>query len=258
MMGKNAKTRVKYILDYINENEFADVTVLSKNLGVSEMTIRRDLAKLYEDNCLLRVYGGARSIPKEMYEAPLDKRILENKNEKVKIGEYAAQLINDGDIIALDASSTSYEMAKFIKNRVTIVTNNISIVSLFVDNDLVEVVLLGGKVRKSSLSTVGFEMVSMMKNFHVDKAFISSKAIDFEHGLSDATVNEGEAKKAMINASKQVYLMMDHTKIDKCAFYKVCDTSEINDIITDHTENQELYKEFYRKCENLNIRVHLA
>lgn len=254
----NAEHRKDYILQYVAQHAYADVVDLSRLLGVSEMTIRRDFEKLEKDQLLLRVRGGARSMPQMTYEAPLTNRIKENAREKDLIGAYAAGLVEDGDVIALDASSTVYAMSRHITKPVTAITNNISATIALCEKEQAEVVLLGGKVNKESRYTVEFEPSRCMDRYHADKAFVSSKAIDIQHGITDALPLEAEEKKALIRGSREVFVLADHTKLDTCAFYKVWEIEGIHHLITDaaaHTQNQ---LEFLEQCRQRDIQVHLV
>ena len=244
----NAEERKKFILDYVKENEFVDITYLKDTLSVSEMTIRRALKKLEEDNSIVRVLGGARSIPSGTYEDPVDKRLEFHSEEKERIARYAASLVNEGDSVFLDASSTVYAMADYLDVHATVITNNISVCMKLKDKEKIDVILVGGSLRKSAMSLVGIETVRMLDNYYVDKAFLSSKAVDEEHGISDATREEAEVKKAMIKSSSEVYFLMDHYKLASRAFYKVCGLSEITELIVDASE--EAYaEEFIETCK---------
>lgn len=255
----NTKTRHNEILNYLQKNESVEVSYLCQLFGVSDMTIRRDLEKLEEEKKLIRVYGGARSIQKTMYEPLLSKRLKENFEQKIKIGNYCVNCINDGETIALDGSSTALAMARLIKAKVQVVTNNISIAQELSENENIDIILLGGYVRKSSCTTIGMDAINLMRNLSVDKLFLSSKAIDFSYGVSDATQMEGEIKRAMIESSKHVILMMDSAKLGTRAFYKVCTINEIDTVVTDYCENyNETQKKFIEECQINNIDIRLV
>lgn len=254
----NASERRQYILQYIQNNGMADVARLSAELNVSEMTIRRDFVKLEEEKYILRVHGGAVCAPSATFELPQSKREQLNREEKQAIGMYAAGLIEDGDVIALDASTTAEKLAEHITCEVTVITNNIGAVLKLMGKPNVEVILLGGKVRRNSISTVGFEMINMMQAYHVDKVFLSSKAVSSVYGISDATVDEGEAKRAMMAAGEHIYLMMDHSKLNTSAFYKVAKLEGLS-LITDHYKDyNETQAAFIEYCKQNGIPIHIA
>lgn len=252
----SAKERHQIILEYIKKNDYVDVNYLKDVLNVSEMTIRRDLTKLEEENKLIRVHGGAISRQKEMYEAPLKKRIKSNYREKDLIGKYAATLVEEGDVVLLDASSTVATMIKYLNISCTIITSNITVALDLVENENINVILLGGHLRKSALSLVGYETIDMLAKYNVDKVFLSSKAIDIEHGVSDATVEEAEVKKAMINSSKTIYFLMDSTKLNKCTFYNVCKIDKVYNLITNAPkELLKSQKKFINECIQNGVKI---
>ncbi len=250
-----AEERKSFILSHVKENEFVDISYLKTALNVSEMTVRRDLKKLEEDNALVRVLGGARCIPNGAYEAPVDKRVKFHSDEKDKAARYAASLIREGDSIFMDASSTIYAMVPYLQTEMTVITNNISICTRLKDNEKIKVILLGGSLRRSAMSLVGQETIHMIGHYYVDKAFLSSKAADYEHGIYDATADEAEVKKAMMNSSRETYFLMDHYKLNSRAFYKVCSLGDADGLIIDKTEDSYV-KEFLAACRDKNYNIH--
>lgn len=257
MAGMGTTSRRKYITDFVTNNGSADVAQLSNDLGVSEMTIRRDLDKLEEEKKILRVHGGAVPAPSSSFELPLNNRLDLSREEKDAIGRYAASLVSEGDVIALDASTTALMVADHLQVPVTVVTNNMEIALRLIANPLAEVVMLGGHLRKRSASMVGFEMTRMMESYRVDKLFFSAKAASITHGISDATVEEGEAKKAMIAAAQQCFLMLDHTKLGTNAFYRVADLDKNFEIITDSLDSySDVQIQFLHQCRESGISIH--
>jgi len=256
---KNPDSRRQYILDYMMKNKAADISQLSKLFDVSEMTVRRDLNILEKSDQLLRVHGGARIMPKEMHEKPLTKRMAEHSKAKMLIGRYAAGLVEEGDVIALDASSTAYAMCHFLEVSIVVITSNLSIALVMAEKPNIEVILLGGKLRKSSLSTVGSDLSYMMEKYHADKAFISAKSVNLKRGLTDVTSEEGESKKAMLASCSKAYLLLDHSKLDTNAFYTVCGLNDTMELITDHADTlKENQKQFLLDCDQLGVKVHIV
>ncbi|RHW35769.1 DeoR/GlpR transcriptional regulator [Neobacillus notoginsengisoli] len=237
-MSNVPENRRKKIVSILEESDYAEVSQLSTQFRVSEMTIRRDLEFLEKAGDVIRVYGGVKLKTKRVHEASIEKRLNTNKAEKMAIAREASKLIEDGDVIAFDASTTAYEVSKLIKTKkkLTVVTNNISIAIELSDAEDVTVILLGGFLRGKSLSLVGASLRKYLQSIFIDKAFISSKALNFTEGLTDATIDEGEAKQALIGKSSQVIVLVDHTKLGKLAFFEVCKKDKIDKIITDELE----------------------
>lgn len=244
--------RRKKIIGFLEQHEHADFAQLSKLFNVSEMTIRRDIEQLEKAGEVVRVYGGVRLKPGRIYEASIQERLNLNINEKTQIAQKAAELVCDGDVIALDGSTTALELSKQIKDRknLTVITNNMSIALELSSSPGIQTVLLGGFLRGSSLTLVGALIESSLSSFFIDKAFISSRALNYSAGLTDITVEEGEVKQAMVKKSNKVYVLVDHTKIAKLAFFHVIEKDQIDKIITDQlvqfTEDQKQCLEDFR------------
>ncbi|MEG1761422.1 MAG: DeoR/GlpR family DNA-binding transcription regulator [Hydrogenoanaerobacterium sp.] len=253
----NATQRQDYILNSLKQRSYIEITWLSENMNVSEMTVRRDLARMEDEGLLLRVHGGVRSLPNVGYEHKLDNRVRIQSQAKRTIGRYAASLVNSGDIIAVDASSTTHAMLRNLNVPVTILTNSISVAFALAENDCAEVILLGGKLRKASLSLVGSDAIQLMENYHVDKVFFSAKAVDLEHGVTDATAEEGEIKRKMLKNGTEIFLLTDHSKFNSCAFYKICGLTDIHHLITDKPlEYTETAKYFLECCCKQGVKIH--
>lgn len=229
--------RVK-IIEILKRHDFVDYTYLKDMFNVSEMTIRRDIEQLVKTGEAVRVYGGAKLQIERGYEASIQERLNTNHLEKQSLAEEAAKQINDGDVIALDGSTTALEVSKLIKDRkdLTVITNNISIAIELATSPDITTVLLGGFVRGSSLSLVGAMVEQTLASFYIDKAFISSKALNDKEGLTDITMEEGQAKQAMIDKANHVYVLVDHTKLGNLSFFQVLNIDEIDTVITDQVK----------------------
>lgn len=251
------KSRTEAIIEYLKENDTADVSTLSKYFKVSEMTIRRDLDRLEKEEILIRVHGGAKLLTRNMYEPSLDNRLKKQLEAKKRIGKFAASLVEAGDAIAIDDSTTTYAMIPFLEVPVTVVTNHISVAVALANNKFADVILLGGKLRKASMSFVDKTMETMMEQYRIDKAFLSAKSIDLEGNIFDATVDEGNSKRVFLKNARQKYFLLDHTKLDTVAFYKVCNIQENCTIIMDrYASDEKIQSEFKEYCEKQSVDLH--
>lgn len=249
--------RREYICTCLLTQEFIPIAQLTAALEVSEMTVRRDLRRLEGEGHLIRVHGGARRLPPQKRELHQNRRMLENRQAKERIGAYAARFVEDGDIILLDASTTTrYMVQHLLTRRITVITNQVDVAMGFAGSKTVDVILLGGRLRKSSGSLTGYEVVEQVRRYNADKLFCSSKALDEVHGLTDVTVEEGEVKRAFLQAAAERYLLMDQTKLDTRAFYQVAPIQAIHHLITDPPE--EACQEFLDRCRNYHIQVHIG
>lgn len=249
--------RRDYICTCLIGQEFVPIAQLTAALEVSEMTVRRDLRRLEEEGNLIRVHGGARRLPPQKRELPQNRRMLENRQAKERIGAYASRFVEDGDIILLDASTTTrYMVQHLLTRRITVITNQVDVAMGFSESKTAQVILLGGKLRKSSGSLTGYEVVEQVRRYNADKLFCSSKALDEAHGLTDVTVEEGEVKRAFLHASAERYLLMDSSKLDTQAFYQVAPIQAIHHLITDPP--CEEHQAFLERCRSHQIQIHLG
>ncbi|WP_246027577.1 DeoR/GlpR family DNA-binding transcription regulator [Lysinibacillus antri] len=252
--------RKKKIIELLESKNYVEISNLSTLLKVSEMTVRRDLEKMEAEGLLVRVLGGAKAIQKNIIEDTLLERASENLQAKRLIAKEAVKFIEDGDVIAFDASTSAFELSKLVKGfkNLTVVTNNLSIVLELIDSD-VTVILLGGYVRANSLSTMGTSLSMYMNSININKLFISARGLTLSEGLTDSTIDEGEAKQAMINKSNKIIALVDQSKIGLVKFFQICPASEISIVVTD--EYKPLSKNqlsMINDLRNVNIEVLIA
>lgn len=249
-MENKFEDRKELILNELESNREVDIVSLSQRLNVSEMTIRRDFKKLESEGIIKRTYKGAISVKQTLVDDSIQARITENQELKDIICKYAVDLIKDDDIIMIDASTTALGLCKYIKDKkITVVTNSINVASFLTDSQSVNVVVIGGVLRKNSVSMVGETTVESLKKLNIGKAFISGKALSYESGLTDVNLFEIETKKAAISKSKEVIVLVDDHKLNKISFQRICDKDSIHRIITDglrpfSEEEEEMIKSF--------------
>ncbi|CAM3354944.1 DeoR/GlpR family DNA-binding transcription regulator [Hydrogenibacillus schlegelii] len=230
------------------------VSDLSKRFGVSEETIRRDLERLEKEGLLVRTHGGAYLSEYVTKEYPLSLREISYVEEKKQMAVLSAELIQPGDTIMLDASSSSLFIARLIKRmrkKVTVITNALKVEIELADLEPIKVVSTGGTLRSPSLSHVGYAATESLKTYFADKAFISPTAVHPEKGLMDSNEYEGEIRKMMLRQAEQKILVADHTKFGKTAFYLIDPLERIQLLITDRPPA----KEFRDALDLLGIAV---
>jgi DeoR/GlpR family transcriptional regulator of sugar metabolism len=229
------------ILAILQKESRVVVGDLSKAFNVTEETIRRDLEKLEKEGFAKKAYGGAIINENVNVDLPFMVRKTANVSNKQEIAEMIASLIQDGDHIMMDASSTAVYIAKQLKNKknLTIITNSVEILIELSDVTGWKVLSTGGVLKEGSLSLVGHQAEKMISSFHVDKTIISCKGLDTEKGISDSNELEAHIKKLMIDSANVKILAADSTKFDKQSFTKICDLSEIDMIVTDAMPDQK-------------------
>lgn len=229
------------ILEILQKESRVVVSDLSGLFQVTEETIRRDLEKLEKEGFAKKTYGGAIINESSNIDLPFTVRKTANVAGKQEIAEIIASMIEDGDRIMLDASSTAVYIAKQLKkkNNLTVITNSVEILVELSDMVGWKVLSTGGIMREDSLSLVGHQAEKMIKSFHVDKAIVSCKGIDIEKGVTDYNEQEAQVKKQMLEASNLRILALDSTKFDRISFTKLCDLSEVNRIVTDEAPDNK-------------------
>lgn len=231
-----AQDRYKKILELLEKDNSVKVSALTKLFNVSVETIRRDLEHLEGEGYLKRVHGGAVLEKIGSIEMNFSTREKEYQEQKLQIGEIASRFVKEGQSIALDVSTTNFELAKVLKknfNKLNILTNSLSIAMELADMENYTIILSGGILRPQEYSLIGELAENNMGNFHVDTAFISISGISLREGLSDYGFGEVRVKRKMMQIAQEVIIVADSSKFDTVSLLKVCDFSDINMIITD-------------------------
>ncbi len=250
-------SRRKKILEHIKEKGEVLVSRLSKEFKVSEVTIRNDLEYLERKNLLLRARGGA--IHTENH-VGIDQRITEkNKlhaSEKAAIGKKAASLINDGDTIIIDSGTTTAEIVKHISNikQLNIITNALNITNLLIGYPNVNVIIPGGYLRQNAMSLVGPLAEKNLRNFFVDKVFLSTDGFDTKQGIFTPNIDEAHLNGIMIEISKEVILVTDSSKFKRKSLAFICGLEKIKKVVTD----KNIPSDDKKRLEDAGVEVLVA
>jgi DeoR family fructose operon transcriptional repressor len=234
--------RRQYILNLINKTGSIKAIDIAKMLEVSELTIRRDLDKLAKNELLKRTHGGAINILSVGHEMKFDVQKEKYIDEKKRIALAASSLIEEGDVILIEAGTTGYQTALNMTNRVklTIITNSCDIaVLLGKTNPDYKIVSSGGILNTDTRALVGPIADFAFKTTFVDKAFIGISGIDLEKGITAADPIEAQTKKNIIACAKQVIALADHSKIGHIAMNYVAPVHMINTFITDAEADEQ-------------------
>jgi DeoR/GlpR family transcriptional regulator of sugar metabolism len=209
-----AEQRRDRVLAAVRENNAVQTASLAARFGVSEVTIRRDLDELAGRGLIHRVRGGALQPGALRYEPPFDESRGAHAEEKRSVGRCAAELVGPGDTVIIDIGTTALELARRLHGRdgLTVVTNNLAVYEELIGDDSVDILLLGGMVRRNYRSLVGFLTEESLRGIRADFAFIGISGIGDELTLLDTTLEEIPAKRAMIGASKRTVLLAGASK----------------------------------------------
>ncbi len=223
------------IISRLNMDGKVIVTDLAQEFNVTEETIRRDLEKLDKEGIAKKTYGGAVANRSLNVDLPSSVRKRTNVELKQHIAEKISSMINDGDYIMLDASSTAMYVVKCIKQKknITLITNSVEILLELADKDDWNILSTGGTLKVGALSLVGSTAERMIRGFHVDIAVCSSKGIDINMGITDSNEKDAQMKQAIFSSAAKRVLVIDSTKFDRIAFTKVCDVDDVDVIVTD-------------------------
>ncbi len=248
--------RRQYIVALAQEQGRVLVEDLSTSLGISRITIRKDLDYLQNRGALQRTHGGA-LLPSSgaLSDPSLQEKEGRHSQEKRRISAAAASLVQEGQCVLLDSGTTTTAIARALKkfSHLTVITNAVNIAAELSGTDF-EVLLTGGSLRKNSFSLVGPLAEDMLLEMHADILFLGVDGFDLEAGLTTPNVMESRVNRAMVKASSMVVAVCDSTKFGRRSLSKIVDTTAIHHVITD----SGLPKETAEALRALNIQLTLV
>lgn len=233
MLAVERRNRIEQI---INKNKSVLVVELAKQFEVTTETIRGDLEKLEKQGVLVRTYGGATLVDNSEIELAITERDTVNYEGKQRIGKYAADLIKDCETIFLDASTSAWHLARYIKGKrgITVITNAEKIVNELSMCDHIHVVCVGGELTPRNMSYIGRVAEKTIKeNYYANKCFFSCRGVTLGRGLVDSSEGEAEIKKAMLSCSESAIFLCDKNKIGKIGVPRISGLDGIDCFITD-------------------------
>ncbi len=248
-----AAERRNQILEALRRDERVLVGPLAEHFGVSEETIRRDLANLEQLGLAVKCYGGA-TLADNRDAPPFKVRKKLNVEEKKTVAARVARMVDDGDFLMLDDSSTSYFVLRALhgKKGLTIVTNSIEIIlELSGLRENWKVISTGGNLYQDVFAFFGRQAEETIRSFHVDKAIISCTGLDLSGSFTEAGIENANMKQAMMASAKETILAMDSHKFDRTAFLSVGELRQVSAIVTDADPGPR-WQEF---CREQNIRL---
>ena len=230
-----ALERQKKILELLEQKGSVKVSNLSTILSVTEETVRRDLEKLEKQEALRRTHGGAVPMDETTYELSLEKRKATNIEAKQKLAEVALSHIVSGDTIFLDASTTTFFIAKGLKkrNNITVITNSLRVVAELSTTPEIKTIAVGGIVSENQSFIGSLAESSIRHNYVANKMFFSSKGITAEAGILESNEKECGIKQQMLKNSGVKFYLCDSSKLGRIGFVKLCAFDEIDYFISD-------------------------
>lgn len=237
------------ILIELNEKKVVKALELANKYNVGIETIRRDLDYLEQAGKIKKVYGGAELLEKKLEVKNYLERLTISVDEKIELVDKAMRLIDDGDSLSLNDGSTTLFLAKALKNRfnrLTILTNSIDIAQELSDKKEFKIILTGGIFSHEERAFFGACAESIIDNFIIDKAFIGISGISLENGITDISLSEANVQKKIIENSKELYILIDSSKIEKDSLVKVSPLEKVKVLISDSKIDKKIL-ELYKK-----------
>lgn len=237
-----ALERHKRILELLDIHGSVMVSKLSAQLGVTEETVRRDLEKLEAQELLRRTHGGALPMDEGSYEYSLEKRKTLNVEIKKELAKKAVQYIATGDTVFLDASTTTFYMAKEIKNmkNVTVITNSLRVINELSGCEGIKVIAVGGIVSNNQSFVGAMAENYITENYFADKMFFSSKGIGNNAVILEGNEQECFIKQKMIKNSRMCYYLCDKSKIGRVGYMRLTTFEDIAYLVTDAKISENL------------------
>ncbi|EAA6944557.1 DeoR family transcriptional regulator [Salmonella enterica subsp. enterica] len=229
--------RREQIIQRLRQQGSVQVNDLSTLFGVSTVTIRNDLAFLEKQGIAVRAYGGALICDSNNsgIEPSVEDKSSLNTALKRSIARAAVELIKPGHRVILDSGTTTYEIARLMRNHTDVIamTNGMNVANALLEAEGVELLMTGGHLRRQSLSFYGDQAEQSLQNYHFDMLFLGVDSIDLERGISTHNEDEARLNRRMCEVAERIVVVTDSSKFDHSSLHKIVDTQRIDMIIVD-------------------------
>jgi len=227
-----ARRRDEVILQRLRQSGTATAQELGLLVQVSAATIRRDLQRLHRQGALERVYGGA-CLPAARDESPFDDVVDQGAADKEAVAVAAAELVGDDQVVLLDIGTTTMRIARRLRGRrVTVISSSLAVLDVLRSDPEVDLVVLGGTVRRNFQSLVGPLTQDALATVKADVLFLSCTGVDPDGSVVDDISTEATIKRAMVAAARQVVLVAPAAKFPGTGSLRICDVAQLDTIIT--------------------------
>jgi DeoR family transcriptional regulator of aga operon len=234
---RDTSERRRRITAMLGEHGSVQVLALVDQFGVSAQTIRKDLQYLEARGVATRSYGGAISaqVVGAPQEAPVETKRALNASEKEAIGRRAAALVAPGESIILDSGTTTAFIARHLPDseEITVVTNDAGVLAELVAKRRIQVVMLGGALRRTNLAFYGGQTLAAMSELSVDKLFLGVDGCDLEHGVTTHFESEAQLNRLMVKSATQVIAVTDSSKFGRKCLHRIVSVDELDVLVTD-------------------------
>ncbi len=226
--------RIEEIKDYIYENKTITLDQICKNFKISKSTIRRDLDEILENSDIKKIYGGVTVLSKKELTS-FEERNISNLKTKERIADAAGELVDDGDIIFIDSGTTTLHIIDSIitKKNLTILTNNVQVISRAIPYDNLNVISLSGTLNRKTLSFTGSSAAQVLQTYNISKAFMAATGFSIVSGVTNSSPLESDVKRMAVQRSQQVYLLADSSKCGVVSLITYCGLNKVSALVTD-------------------------
>lgn len=253
----HAIKRAEYILAMLEKNKVVMVADLSREMNVTEETVRKDLEKLEKQERLCRVHGGAYLNEGYGNETPVTVRSKIMQEEKALLGRRCMEFIKEKEAIFLDCSTTALYLARELavsEKKLTVMTNSLEAASELAGNPSIRLIVFGGELNRDRAAFEGESVLSELRQCFIQKAFISSAGISPEAGITDSTRAEAEIRRAVIRQARTCILMVDITKIGRNGIYVIGGLADIDILVVDRPF-EKADPELWERVRELQIPI---
>lgn len=252
------EARLSLIAEKLEKNGNVEVRQLAKDLGVTEKTIRHDLIRMEKMGLLKRVHGGAVTNIKKAEDAYANRARTISLPSKERIAraafEYIASFGLSGQVFYIDAGTTNYEFARYLKNSENIIITNDLLIASNLSVSNVTLHITGGRIFNNvNKYLVGSDALDMIGKHEASICFIGASSFGIKNGLMTLNNEDAEIKRSMICHSKKAIILADHTKLDQTSFVRFADIKDIDVIITDEMDENKI-----REFEEIGVHVIVA
>ncbi|NCT71450.1 MAG: DeoR/GlpR transcriptional regulator [Xanthomonadaceae bacterium] len=237
---RDTSQRRLQISELVRQHGSVQVATLARRFGVSMQTVRKDLRYLAERGVMARAYGGAidssvvgtGTTPSS--EPHYEAKRTSHLDEKRRIGQRAAALVKAGDTIAIDSGTTAIQLAESLPNiDVTVVTNDFGVLGALAPKNNINIVMLGGELRRKNMAFYGGLTVEALDALHVDMLFLGVDGLDLERGITTHYEPEAMLNRKMVEAARVVVAITDSSKFGKICLHRIVPVGDLDALITD-------------------------
>jgi len=257
---RDTSQRRLQISELVRQHGSVQVSTLAQQFGVSVQTVRKDLRYLADRGVMARAYGGgidsgAVGASQTVAEPHFETKRTEHLAEKRRIGALAAAMVRPGDTIAIDSGTTAIALAEALPDMdVTVVTNDFGVLTALSPKTQINLVMLGGELRRKNMAFYGGLTVEALAFLHVDLLFLGVDGFDLERGITTHYEPEAMLNRKMVEAARAVVAVTDSSKFGRICLHRIIPVVELDALITDSGAPEEIAQ----ACKALGVDLQLA